>query len=746
MRPSVPWLATSLTLLWLVACGDDGGATDADAAVEADGGPGALSVSLAGPDIAYVGEEACFAASHSGGADAVHTWFWGDGERTEIVGDREACRTWPWPGSMVLSVSVEARGMRADASKRVNVVLRPSDPRPVASSTLAYDRARDRLWAVNEDADTVTVIDALELEVIAELDAGDRPRTVSVGGDRVAVASQGDATLRLFDAETTEALRAVPLPAGSEPYGVAADPRGGRFLVSLLASGRLVVVGADGTVGASVEVGPDPRGITVNAEGLVVLTRWRSREDGARVVTVDVTDPASPAVLGTTVLPPDVDVDSDTDNDGVLSFLDQAVFSPDGGRAVLPALKANVVAGSYRVDRELTSQTTARAVIGEVFVEGPGEPVSESYRFSFDDLGFASAAAFSPEGETVYVAFQGAERVLSLDPFGFVITGSISDVGHAPRGLVVSPDGRWLFVHAFLSRTVRVYDVAERTSDPELVTEIPTVAAEPLSPEMLAGKILFYRSADPRMSRTSYLSCASCHLDGEGDGLTWDFTQRGEGLRNTIPLRGRAGLGHGPLHWSANFDEVQDFEHDIRHGQGGTGFLSDDLFHVGTRDAPLGDPKAGLSEDLDALAAYVSSLGDWGTSPHRREGDAEWEAAFERGRLIFESDGSGCTTCHAGPAFTDSGFESPGIPRLHDVGTLGDGSGARLGGTLGGLDTPTLRGLWRSAPYLHDGSAATLREVLVDRNPADEHGTTSHLTDAQLDDLVTYLLALDDAV
>ena len=75
------------------------------------------------------------------------------------------------------------------------------------------------------------------------------------------------------------------------------------------------------------------------------------------------------------------------------------------------------------------------------------------------------------------------------------------------------------------------------------------------------------------MSADSYISCASCHVDGGHDGRVWDFTGRGEGLRRTTDLRGRSGVGHGNVHWSGNFDEIQDFEHDIRGPFGGIGFL-----------------------------------------------------------------------------------------------------------------------------------------------------------------------------
>ena len=63
--------------------------------------------------------------------------------------------------------------------------------------------------------------------------------------------------------------------------------------------------------------------------------------------------------------------------------------------------------------------------------------------------------------------------------------------------------------------------------------------------------------------------------------------------------------------------------------------------------------------------------------------------------------------------------------------------------TLVGLDTPTLLELWNSPPYLHTGVAATLRDVLVTHNPADQHGVTSGLTDAELDQLVLFLLSLE---
>ena len=71
------------------------------------------------------------------------------------------------------------------------------------------------------------------------------------------------------------------------------------------------------------------------------------------------------------------------------------------------------------------------------------------------------------------------------------------------------------------------------------------------------------------------------HNEGGGDGRVWDFTNFGEGLRNTINLFGR-NADHGNLHWTANFDEVQDFEGQIRDFAGGTGLMTNADFTAGT--------------------------------------------------------------------------------------------------------------------------------------------------------------------
>jgi mono/diheme cytochrome c family protein len=304
------------------------------------------------------------------------------------------------------------------------------------------------------------------------------------------------------------------------------------------------------------------------------------------------------------------------------------------------------------------------------------------------------------------------------------------DVGRAPQGLALATNGERLYVHNGLDRTVTVYDLTLLLAQGELtVTPIATYATvvqETLAPPVLLGKQLFYDSRDPRLARDEYLSCATCHQEGGDDGRVWDLTGFGEGLRNTISLNGHGGLSEGPLHWSGNFDEVQDFEGQIRTLAGGRGLLSDGAF-AATRD-PLGLPKAGRSADLDALAAYVAALTNVPPSPYRVP-DGSLTADGATGKFLFRTQQ--CAICHSGAAFTDSAAN-----HLHDIGTRKAASGQRLGGPLIGLDTPTLRGVWATAPYLHDGSAPTLAAAV-------QAHAGFLLTDQELVTLVTYLHQID---
>jgi YVTN family beta-propeller protein len=281
----------------------------------------------------------------------------------------------------------------------------------------------------------------------------------------------------------------------------------------------------------------------------------------------------------------------------------------------------------------------------------------------------------------------------------------------------VSPDGAKLYVYNALDFNVTAYDAAN-------LNKLATIEVtdNPLGEDVLRGKRLFYSALQPMVGRR-WISCSSCHVDGESDGRTW---QNPEGLRDTPALAAMAWTH--PLHWSADRDEVQDFEHTIR-GQlmQGRGLIR------GRVHADLGSPNKGLSGELDALAAY-SNTHKAPPSPHAKGGLSE---SARRGRDLFFSSQTSCATCHAGPYFTDS---TPGkVVVRHDVGTGGDDPSEKMGPEY---DTPTLLGVYKTAPYLHHGKAASLEDVLTRHNRDDRHGKTSHLTRDQVGDLVEFLKAL----
>jgi hypothetical protein len=166
--------------------------------------------------------------------------------------------------------------------------------------------------------------------------------------------------------------------------------------------------------------------------------------------------------------------------------------------------------------------------------------------------------------------------------------------------------------------------------------------------------------------------------------------------------------------------------------------MSEADFNTGTRNTPLGEPKTGISPDLDALAAYVSSLTEYPKSSFRTGGNAT--TAGQNGRQHFLD--LRCFTCHGGPDFTDSAYGE-----LHNIGTIKASSGGRLGGLLPGIDTPTLRGIASTAPYLHDGSAAELAAVFNVTNAPENspHAVFRSLASTEQNELIAFLSELDDA-
>lgn len=669
-----------------------------------------------------------------------HSWNFGDGSTpTAFSTSTTASHTYTQPGNFSVQVSTRIQGQTyAPSVNGVQVVHRAiaANP-PVNQSTIVIDPARALVWNVNKDNNSVSSIDTVTNVRTAEIPVGSKPVSLAIGpNDRLWVVNKDSASLSVINRATGQVAATHALPAGSSPHGIVIDAATGFAYVSLEATGRIAKIDtADGSIDATLDVGPWPRGLALDPsrEDLWV-SRFISPDEGGKLTRIDLGTFTSEAVVA---LAPVTHPDSLQNGRGIPNYLAAPALSPDLTHGFVPSKKDNIFRGLQRDGQPLTFEHSVRSMAAHLDLATGSE--NPAWRLDFDNSDIATAAVFSPLGNMVFFATSGSAMIWAVDAYNPSSTYTIAAEGLAPDGMAVSADGTRLYIHNFMDRSVTVFRTKAAcgavcgTAPRE--AKVTTVATEQLPAQVLLGKQLFYSSNDPRMAQEGYMSCASCHLDGGQDGRTWDFTNFGEGLRNSIDLNGR-GVGHGPLHWTANFDEVQDFEGQIRGFAQGGGLMSDAAFHRGSRSLPLGESKAGLSADLDALAAYIASLTTAGRSPHRGS-DGALSPAATLGRGIFLQEN--CASCHGGSSFSDSASFA-----RHDVGTLTAASGKRLGQNLDGLDSPTLRGLWHTAPYLHDGSAATLRDVLVTRNPAGLHGNLSDRNSQEIDQLIAYLQSIDD--
>lgn len=657
---------------------------------------------------------------------ASYRWDFGDGSApTAYSTGSAASHTYTAPGVYTVTLTVrDANGQVGTRTFVQAVTAAPTANAPSASSPLLLETrsaAATRLWVVNPDNDSVTVFDAVANSRVQEIPVGVAPRTLARGADgNVWVVNRDSASISVIDPASLTVVRTVALPRASQPWGLV-SASDGRMYVSLEATGRLLKLDGTGATLGTLDVGANPRHVAVSGDASrVLVSRFITPPlPGEATAVVDTStgggevlavNTAAMALAGTVRLRHSDRNDNEVQGSGIPNYLGPAVIAPNGGSAWVPSKQDNIRRGLLRNGQNLDFQNTVRAISSRIDLATLVEDAPA--RIDHDNASLASAAAYDPSGAYLFVALETARQVEVVDAIGGQRLFRI-ETGLAPQGVTVSADGSRLYVHNFMARSVSVVDISPLTRLGELrsglVATLGSVATEKLAANVLKGKQLFYDARDPRLARDAYMSCATCHNDGGQDGRVWDMTGFGEGLRNTIALKGRGGMGQGFLHWSANFDEVQDFEGQIRNLAGGTGLMSDALFNAGTRSQPLGDAKAGLSADLDAMAAYLASLTTFAPSP-LRNADGSLTAAALAGKNVFQAQN--CASCHSGLPFTASADAT----QLKNVGTLKPLSGKRLGSALPGLDVPTLRDVWATGPFLHDGSAPTLADAVKAHN------------------------------
>lgn len=597
----------------------------------------------------------------------------------------------------------------------------------------------NNLWAVNPDNHTVAIIDTylepgsqyVMLNGQQEIDLGYRkPTSITRIGAQYAVTYQASDVVAFIDAANGELAFAIETGYGTQP--TASVTNGTSLFVALFGSGEVIEIDPTSqTITERLDVGTMPKAMALDGDRLLV-TRFISPLTHAEVYDVDTSAGLS---LTRTILINKVLVNDSLDHGaGVPNFLSSIVIDATGERGFVTAVKANTDRGTSSISTglPLDDDNTIRPMLIEIDLvnnqDANTDPNTPEGTIDFDNAADPAGVTYLVDGESRIVTFQGNNVVAAQNETLSSFTQFSS--GFAPQQMCTTL--RALYVKNFTDRTVSAIDVAGYMADgnrnPNILS-INTVETETLTAEELLGLQHFYQSSIPAMGPEGYMSCASCHSDGGQDGMVWDLTSLGEGLRNTISLNGTSGTRFGDLHWSGNFDEVQDFELQMEQLNGGDGLVAGITFH--NDDSPMTLQMTGQSADLDALAAYVASLGkDTVSHSPYRTFDGELTEAAERGQQLFTS--IGCAECHSGAAFRDG--------QLHDVGTISETSGNRLGEALTAIRTPTLVELWLSAPYFHDGSAATLNDVL-------DVGTHAvPLTPEEEADLIQFLLSIDQAM
>lgn len=339
------------------------------------------------------------------------------------------------------------------------------------------------------------------------------------------------------------------------------------------------------------------------------------------------------------------------------------------------------------------------------------------------DAGAANpwAVAWAPDGASLVVTHAGTHEVSVIDAPGLLkkmavhmgdaasteamsadltfllgLRQRVALKGQGPRAVAVA--GRRAWVADYFSDAVESIELGKKLVQSHLVAVGPPVAE---SIER-SGERHFN---DATLCFQRWQSCATCHSwDARVDGFNWDLLN--DGIGNPKNAKSMLFAHRTPPAMSMGIRES-----------------AETAVRAGFRYIQFA---AQTEEVATAVDAYLKSLRP---VPSPRLEGGRLSAAAQRGKRVFADEAVGCADCHSGRDFTD----------LHSH-VVGSENAREPRETR--FDTPTLVELWRTAPYLHDGSAPTVRELFTTRNTQNRHGNTTHLSPTQIDDLVAYLLSL----
>jgi len=605
-----------------------------------------------------------------------------------------------------------------------NLIARLINETYVSPYNLAITEDGDRLYVVGQESNEVVVVDPRAGKVLEKIGVGERPHSIVLGKDGKTgyVSNQWADNIYRIDLETGQVTDTMK--TGSGPAGMVISPDG-EFLwcANSYSSDVSVIDLKTDQERRRLKAGNNPVSAAMTPDGSGVYVSSR-RSLKVPYLTSPVTE--------MTVMETRNQHVSDRKMFRNAYIMENVRVTPSGDLAISTLIRPKNLIPAVQIERGWMMTHG----IGIIERKENGRVVQllldEPNAFNPDPFGLA----ISPDGKRAYVSHSGNNMVsvIDLDEIRKLLEESTDEqlaiyanhlgissryvigrisTGSNPKGLVLSPDGRTLYVAERLSDHVAVINTETLALEDSIWLEGPkrrTVARY--------GRQVLNNAKGTFQNQ---YACYTCHPDAHEDGLVYNMAavDMGRNLVNVQTLRDIGDIP--PYKWNGKNQTI--------YKQDGMRFST-----VLTRT------EAFTHEELDALVAYITT-GNKNPPNLRYNPNGELTEAQQRGKDIFYRthdnfgneipEANRCYTCHPPPNFTNL--------QLSDVGTLGD-----LDDTIM-FDVPQLNNVYESPPYLHDGKAATLEEIWTKFNPDDQHGVANDMMKNQLNDLVEYLKSLGDA-
>jgi YVTN family beta-propeller protein len=624
------------------------------------------------------------------------------------------------------------------------------------------------LWVVNTESDSISQIDVASRTLSREISLAAGPPTVGDGGrydpavrpralalvdslGKAYVAGQAANQIVVVDTQAGKVLTSIPV--GAEPVAAVASSDG--KAVYVVSHEAAIVTQIDPqtdsvvrtvSLAASPFFGEHPWGASLRADGSLLYVTQFLRNPAVFVIqTSDL------SIAAMTLLPdqPPSDAGNILIPNGQVRGLYAVVPRPNTGELWVPHLL--LATGTPQPELDFDSTVFATFTL----LSPGGSQVDTRLLFQSESLAgivpgaFADVIsgprdiAFTPDGALALVANAQSEDVMVFDAQAQVEVGLVRPTPSTLiEGIAVDSSGTHAYLQGRNSHNVTVLDIfgAQSVADGGMAAAVDgdpieaLAGPDPMPADYRHGQRLFYtsNSAAYPVTQNFWVACSSCHLEGQTDAVTWHFLQ---GPRDT-PSNAGGPINTGFLFRQAVRNSVIDYDQTIRIEQGG--------FYNRT------DPTQ--QADLQALADFTNFAIPFPQNPNLSP-DGGLTIAQANGKALF---GTHCAGCHAGDFFTDSGKDNPtldvsGPVELHDMtdftcvttGPFPDMPSTDIDGNYRSpcdFDTPTLRGIFASAPYLHDGSAATLDEAVAVM--AEVAITAGSLSATDQANLVAYLQTL----